>query len=64
MNTLAIKKGKMATSGICIVFLAITSAFFNILQNRFLLDYQGFQALLSLYNTTLFDIFFTFIVKL
>ena len=49
------KKVKMAESGILKVFLAITSAIFNILQNGFSLVHQWFQALLLMYNTTIFE---------
>ena len=49
------KRVKMAESGIFKGFLAITSAIFNILQNGFLLVHQWFQALLLMYNTTIFE---------
>ena len=44
------EKGKMAESGIFQGFLAITFAFFNILH-----VHQWFQALLLMYNTTIFE---------
>ena len=55
----------MAESGIFKGFLAITSAFFNILLNGFLLVHQWFQALLLMYKTTIFEKinFLTFLCK-
>ena len=59
------KKAKMSESGIFKGFLAITYAIFNIMQNGFLLVHQWFQALLLMYNTTIFEKinFLTFICE-